>query len=223
MRARKNSEMAIISVLNPNSDRAMTAALAEGLAALSFTAGHRIICRTNDRGPAGIETDAHVTAVLPHLVTMIGEDGADACVIACFSDPGVAQLRSLTTRPVLGIDEAAYGTVLLAARRFGIISILDGSIPRHRRRLADLGLLERLGGDRAINVGVAALDGEGVAQKLFTVGKALRDEDGCEALILGCAGLGAYRKNLQQALGCPVIDPVQAAVAQVCLRLELGF
>ena len=69
-------------------------------------------------------------------------------------------------------------------------------------------------GDRAIGLAVSNLDDdpEATLARLIEVGKALRDRDSAEAIVLGCAGLSPHRTPLQAALGLPVIDPVRAAV-----------
>ena len=47
---------------------------------------------------------------------------------------------------------------------------------------------------------------------MMATGRALRDEDEADVLVLGCAGMARYRERLEDALGIPVVDPVQAAV-----------
>jgi len=42
-------------------------------------------------------------------------------------------------------------------------------------------------------------------------------------LILGCAGMARYRARLEAALGLPVIDPCQVAVATALGRIALGL
>jgi Asp/Glu/hydantoin racemase len=98
--------------------------------------------------------------------------------------------------------------------RFGIISILSISIPRHRRYVYQLGLEDHLAGDRAIECGVGELDSPGVIDRVITAGRQLRDLDGALSLVLGCAGMGRWRARVEEALGMPVIDPTRAAVAR---------
>jgi len=205
--------MASILVLNPNSSQTMTQTIDRSLDDLRRQTGHRLTCRTNPSGPEGIETDAHVAEVIPAVLHTIQSEQADAYVIACFSDPGVDDARRKTAKPVLGIAEAAFLTAMGVGERFGVISILDDSLPRHRHRLQSLHALGRLAADRAIGVGVSQLNGPDVLEKLCTVGRLLRDVDHADTIILGCAGMGAYKDPLQDALGVPVIDPVKAAVA----------
>ncbi len=54
--------------------------------------------------------------------------------------------------------------------------------------------------------------GEGTFARLEEVGGQLIAQ-GSEAIVLGCAGMARHRKGLEDRLGVPVIDPVQAAAA----------
>jgi Asp/Glu/hydantoin racemase len=55
--------------------------------------------------------------------------------------------------------------------------------------------------------------GDKTLDRMIEVGGELRDQDGAEAIVMGCAGMARHRKSLEAALGVPVIDPTQAAVA----------
>ena len=123
---------------------------------LRLAGGPDIECVTLPEGPRGIETQEHVeSVVLPLQRTIRARDNdADAFVIACFSDPGIHLARETTRKPVFGIAESAYLTALTRGERFGVISILATSIPRHLRQIRQLGLLDRFAGDRAIGLGV---------------------------------------------------------------------
>ncbi len=208
-------ERAIV-VVNPNSSRDVTAGMDRALEPLRRPAGPPIRCVTLAEGPPGIETDAHIRAVVAPLVRLVeGMAGeALAFVDACFSDPGLDELRRATDRPVFGIAESACRRAAAEHGRFGIVSILADSVPRHRRYLDDLGLGEALAGDRALGLGVTALgeDAEATFARLLEVGAQLRDLDGAAAIVLGCTGMAPHRARLEDALGLPVIDPVQAAV-----------
>ena len=216
--------MARILVLNPTSSVSVTAAVDRGLAPLRFPGGPEIICDTLAEGPAGIETQAHIESVVQPIARRIADDPADAFVLACFSDPGLFLARETVAKPVLGIGESAFFMAAGMARTFGIISILDRSIPRHLRYVQMLGLTDKLAGDRAANTGVAGLaDGCNALDRLIAVGRALKDQDGAGALVLGCAGMTPYRTEIEAAVGIPVIDPTQAAVARAIGLIALGY
>lgn len=216
--------MARILVINPNSSQPITAALSQALQPLRFAGGPAIDCISLAEGPPGIETQAHVDAASAHVSAAVRRETADAYVIACFSDPGIHAAREITNKPVFGIAESGILAALALGQQFGIIAILDRSIPRHLRYVAALGQTGRLAGDRAINSGVAGLSDESSTMKrLIEVGGALRDQDGAEVLVLGCAGMARFRADLEKALGLPVVDPTQAAVGLAVSALQLGW
>ena len=203
-----------IMVINPNSNRVVTAGLAEALKPLMFDNGPEIVCETLPEGPFGIESQADVDSVAMPLRRLVENDtGTAAFVIACYSDPGLHVCREATTRPVLGIAECGVLTALTRAETFGVIAIAQRSIRRHLRYLRQIGLLDRLAGERPLDMSVAeTASGEGTLAKMITIGRALRDEDGAGAIVMGCAGMARHRMALEEALGIPVIDPTQAAV-----------
>lgn len=211
-----NGPAPAIVVVNPNSSRAVTEGMDRALADLCRPDGPAIRCVTLAEGPSGIETDAQVRAVVPPLLHLVRRMDAEASafVDACFSDPGLTELRRATAKPVFGIGECAYRRASAGGRRFGVISILEAAIPRHRRAVEDLGLGSSLAGDRAVGLGVTELgdDPEATVARLAEVGTLLKDSDGAEVIVLGCTGMAPRRGPLQKALGVPVVDPVRAAV-----------
>ena len=203
-----------IVVLNPNSTEAVTEGIDAALGPLRRGGGPDIECVTLAEGPPGIETDAHVREVAAPIAEFVASkaDAADAFVIACFSDPGLAEARRATRHPVLGMAACGIFTAVALGSRFGVISILDQSIPRHLRYYETLGVAARLAGDRAVGIGVTGLRDESrTLERMMITGRALRDEDGADALVLGCAGMARYRERLEDSLGIPVVDPALAA------------
>lgn len=204
-----------IIVINPNSNETVTRGLDEALRPLAFADGPEIVCTTLAEGPYGIETQADVESVaLPLRRFVESENHADAFVIACYSDPGLHVCREGTDRPVFGIAESGVLTALARAETFGVIAIMQKSIRRHLRYLRQMGLVDRLAGERPLEMSVSeTASGEGTLARLVAVGRELRDKDGAEAIVLGCAGMARHRRSLEEALRIPVIDPTQAAVA----------
>ena len=213
-----------IRVINPNSNEAVTRGIDEAVQPLRFEGGPEIVCSTLAEGPFGVETQEHVESVALPLRWLVEADNAsDAFVIACYSDPGLHVCREGTTRPVFGIAECGVLSALARAERFGVIAILQRSIPRHMRYLRQMGLMERLAGERPLNMSVAeTASGEGTLARMIEVGRALKDEDGANAIVMGCAGMARHRKPLEDALGIPVIDPTQAAVTMALGVVQLG-
>lgn len=211
-------------VINPNSSHSVTAGIDAAIDPLRAL-GVPIRCETLAEGPPGIETQAQADLVVPHLLARAAalRDAALGYVIACFGDPGLFALRDQTDLPVLGIQECGVLSALTRGQRFGVISILPGSIPRHMRAFGAMGVLGRCAGDRALNLGVGDLaQGDTVLARMIAVGHSLRQDDGADVIIMGCAGMARYRAPLEQALGCPVIEPCQAAAAMAVGQIALA-
>jgi allantoin racemase len=204
-----------ILVINPNSNVTVTRGLQDALKPLDFADGPEIACVTLEQGPYGIESQADCDSVAMPLRGLIESDnGAAAFIIACYSDPGLHVCREGTDRPVFGIAECGVLTAMTRAETFGVIAIAQRSIRRHIRYLRQMGLMDRLAGERPLGMSVAeTASGDGTLAKMIEVGRALRDRDGAGAIIMGCAGMARLRTPLEDALGIPVIDPTQAAAA----------
>ena len=133
---------------------------------------------------------------------------------SAFSDPGLQLCREATRRPVFGINECGVLTALTRGDRFGIIAIAAQSIARHQRYLRQMGLTDRLAGERPLGMTVAeTASGDGTFARMEAVGRELVEKDGAGVIVMGCAGMARHRRPLEAALGVPVIDPTQAAVA----------
>jgi allantoin racemase len=213
-----------IRVINPNSNEAVTRGVDAALAPLRFANGPEIVCSTLHEGPFGIETQADVESVVMPLRRMVEVDNAsDAFVIACYSDPGLHVCRESTTRPVFGIAECGVLTALARAGRFGVIAIGQRSIARHMRYLRQMGLTDRLAGERPLEMSVAeTASAEKTLERMIDIGRQLKEQDGAETVVMGCAGMARHRLPLEQALGVPVIDPTQAAVTMAIGTVQFG-
>ena len=225
LREHKGRTRVTIFIINPNSSRAVTDGIDRAMQPLRVVSPVPIAAIQLDEGPKGIETQAHVDGVVSPLLARAAalESAASAFVVACFSDPGLAALREQSRVPVLGIAESAILTAMTLGQRFGILSILWKSVPRHMRMLGAMGVKDRLAADLPLELGVAELtDRTRTFARLQSVGTTLRDMHGAEVLILGCAGMTSYRAELSDSLGCPVVEPCEAAAAMAIGRVALA-
>ena len=213
-----------IVVINPNSSEAVTGAIDRAVAPLRMAGGPSIECVTLADGPPGIETQAHVEQVVqPTRPPGAGARGRRGLRDRLLQRSGPAALREATARPVLGIAECGMLFALTLGERFGIVSILAGSVPRHLRYVRQLGLAARFAGDLPIGLGVAELADEGkTLVRLSAIGSELRDHHGADVLVLGCAGMAQYRHQIEHAIGLPVVDPTQAAVTMAIGAVRLA-
>ena len=213
-----------ILVINPNATETCSAAIDRACAPFRLAGGPMVDCVTNTDGPPGIQSQADSDSVIPHLHAIVQREPADAYVIACFSDPGVHSLRERTGRPVIGIAEAGMTAALALGERFGVVAILPSSVARQRRTVRAYGLGARYAASRSIGLGVPELaDGERTRDAMIRAGEKLRDEDGADVLILGCAGMADQRAPLAEATGLPVVEPSQAAVMRAIGSVLQGW
>jgi Asp/Glu/hydantoin racemase len=203
-----------IVVINPNCTEAVTAAIDAALQPWRMAGGPTIECVTMAEGPPGIETQADVEQVVRPVCRLVrARADAAAFVIACFSDPGLQAAREATVKPVLGIAECGLLSALTQGERFGIVAILESSLPRHLRYVRQLGLHDRFAGELPLGLRVVELgDAARTFERMVTVGRRLKDDHGADVLVLGCAGMARHRRALAAALGLAVVDPTQAAV-----------
>jgi len=213
-------------VINPNSSEAVTAGIAAAMAPLRRSDGPRIECVTLADGPSGVQTqhDVDSAALSVHRFAQAHCDQAAGFVVACFSDPGLHMLREIKGVPSFGISECAALTALTLGQRFGVIAILQGSIARHWRAWGAMGIAQRVAGETAIGRTVSELsDQQATLAAMVQAGKRLRDENGADVLVMGCAGMAPFRAPLQEAIGVPVVEPTQAAVSMALGRIQLGW
>ncbi|WP_068115837.1 aspartate/glutamate racemase family protein [Tropicimonas marinistellae] len=200
-----------IVVINPNSSTTVTQVIRDTVAPL----GPRFHCVDIPDGPTTIVTQDDVDSASPRVAALAAAQSEPAAiVIACFSDPGLAETRARLNCPVVGIQEASVAAALALAPKFGIIALSEGPIERHRRQLDAMGVLHRL----ALEVGLSGVSAQDAGHdpalypQILAAGERLKAA-GAGTVILGCGGFGPRRAVLQRDLGLPVIDPVLAAAA----------
>lgn len=201
-----------ILVINPAANPRMTERIDATVAPFRLRNDIEIVCQTLAGGPKIVASNADVDAAAVALRARLAEETDDlaVAVIACYADPGLHACREATPAPVLGVGRCAALTALARADNFGVIAMSEAAIPRHLRALRQAGLERHLAGERALPPGGSGE--EAMFERMAEAGRALRDEDGAAAVVIGCAEFGALRKRLERALGTPVIDPVEAAM-----------
>jgi allantoin racemase len=217
--------MARILLINPNRSADCTAGIDAAITRFRHPGGPTIDVVDLPEGPPAIYTWRDWHAVVEPLCRRIERESAntpadvpvdvpvDVFVIACASDPGIEAARATTPRPVLGVFRSAVAAAVAQAERFGVIAIVDASKARHLAALRTLGLEPRLAAEVALNVSMATLlEPATVRARLIEAAKTCVAA-GAGTVILGCTGMAHHRASVQAAVGVPVIEPCQAAVA----------
>ncbi len=216
-----------LTVINPNTTRAMTDAIAAAARAAA-SAGTEIVAAQPESGPASIEGVYDGALTVPGVIEEVlrAEDATtDAHIIACFDDTGLDAARAAAVKPVIGIGEAAYHMASLVAHRFTVVTTLSRSVPILERNLVEIGLAARCARVRASDIAVLALDdpASGARTRISEmIATALRD-DGADGIVLGCAGMAHLAQQLASEHGVPVIEGVSAAVRLAEAVAALGL
>jgi len=213
-----------ILLVNPNTTVSMTQKAkqcAEQVAAEKT----QIIATQPESGPPSIEGFYDEVFCVPGLIQELqAAENIDGVVLACFDDTGLDAARCLLDAPVVGIGEAAFHMASMVSTKFSVVTTLSRSVAAIEHNLAKYGLLSRCSSVRASDIAVLDLeDPHSNAQTIISdeIGLAL-EQDGADAIVLGCAGMTDLAHFLQEKHAVPIIDGVTAAVKMVEGLIAMG-
>lgn len=161
--------------------------------------------------------------------------GADAFIIASFSEPILAELRSLARIPVVSMPEATFMAASMCAPKVGLVTLNRLVIPFIEKSTSTHKWKERLSGVHLIegDVSEAELDANfstpGKYIELLADGIRKAIAAGAQAVIPaeGVLGVMAAENGLREVDGVPVIDaigtPVLFAELAVALKARTGL
>ena len=182
-----------------------------------------------DRGPESIESNYDKVLAGPYIMEKVmaaQEQGFDAVIIYCGSDPAIEAARECVNIPVIGPGKIAMLLTNDLAYNFSIISTLELSVPRDIEYVRTAGLdVTRLKSVRCLNMPVSNVrdDLEASYQALLAAGRKAVTEDGAHALVLKCLGMAGLGRRLQSDLGVPVMDTAFVAIKYAELLVTLGL
>lgn len=211
-----------IAVLNPNTHHGMTAAVCEQLAA-RLPGSFEFVPITSDDGPRVIATPqsyAEGAASALRLAARVPDD-ADGVLLACFGDPGLAELRDAIGVPVVGMAETAMQAATARGERFAIVTAglpwRDMLWDFARRHGLDGGLLDVF----ALDVNGAQLVAEPDRYRV-EVGALSRwaADAGARTLMFGGAAFAGLEFEVDSRLA--VLDVVAVCAGRLARRADAG-
>lgn len=207
--------MPSVLVINPNTTQAMTDDIGRGARAAAGP-DTQIDCVQPAAGPRSIEGYTDEVLAAYHLVdTVAAARGRyDAIVVACYGDPAIGACREISEVPVIGIAEASFHMASLVAHKWSIVTVLPRIKPLLEEVVQRNGLERRCASIRPAPLTVLEIEEDLDRAKRMMVEEARTaiEQDGAEAILLGCAGLGPIDKAMQAELGVPVFDGTACAV-----------
>lgn len=161
------------------------------------------------------------------------QQGYDAVVNSCVSDPGLFEMRSVVDIPVTGCFESATHLAATMGARWSVVTADEICMNRFDKLLVDLyGVRQNMASIRHIGIRANKLypeitPTEVVADKLIEVSKKCVKEDNAEVIISGCTILSAlFTDYLKQdpvdLIGVPVIDPMFTAFKFAEMMVDLN-
>jgi len=217
-----------ILVINPNATVSMTEKIVESARRVAGQ-GTTIIAATGQPpAPASIQGHHDEAMAVPGLLARLRQaeaDGVDGVVVACFDDPGIGACREVFSGPVLGICEAATKAATMLSTSFSVVTTLPRSVPIIEQLIHGYGLSHQCRRVRSAEIAVLALEEEGSGAREKVRNEILRavEEDRCEAVVLGCAGMADLTAWLTEQTGVPVIDGVTVATRMVEALIGCGL
>jgi len=170
-----------------------------------------------EKGPASIESAYDEEIAAPWILEKIKEaeeKGFDAAIIDCMGDPALNAAREIVSIPVIGPCQASMAIASALCDKFSVVTVLKRLLPIFWRRVKEYGFEAKVASVRSVEVPVLELEEKRseVKATLLAESKKAMDEDGAGAIILGCTGMVGMARELQEAIGIPVIDPTVASI-----------
>ena len=210
-----------IMIINPNSSEEMSQVILKN--AREFAAGEfQVDCVTNRSAPPFVVTYqdiANTTAGMLEIVQKY-EQEYDAFIIGCHGDPNLDLLREVTDKLVIGIGEASMKLASMLGHRFTILLPGDRGIPNKELLIQRYHLGDYVASIVPANEGNSDWESK---EPLLRAGRRAMEEDHCEVIVLGCAGLGHIAKELETDLGIPVLDGVTCALILATGLVKRGW
>jgi allantoin racemase len=155
----------------------------------------------------------------------IAQLGYDAIAGTAFLDNGLDGARELVDIPVVGPAKTSLYLAATLANKFAVI-MARGDLAKHVWAFAKvIGVADRIVAVPTLPCSVTDFlhDEARAVEMAADMGKRVMDEDGAEAIVLGCGTTSGLAPRLSEALGVPVLDPGRTAVKFAELLVDLGL
>jgi len=160
------------------------------------------------------------------------QQGYDAIVNSCVSDPGLFEMRSVVDIPVTGCFESATHLAATMGAAWSVVTVEEVVAKRFDKLLVDFyGVRPSMASIRHINIRASQLypeitPTEEVARRVVEVSRRCIEEDGAEVIIAGCTIMSSlftqyFKEDPVEIIGAPVIDPMFTAFKFAEMMVDL--
>ncbi len=164
-------------------------------------------------------------AAVARKVVEVAGMGYDAVVGTAFLDNGLDAARELVDIPVVGPAKTTLYMAATLSNTFAVI-MAAGDLPKHVWAFAKvLGVADRIVAIPTLKCTVADFlhDEDNAVAMMVTMGRQLMEEQGAEALVLGCGSTTGLATRVADELDIPVLDPGLTAMKYAEMLVELGL
>ena len=216
-----------ILVINPNTSASMTDHIRRELEEIKRPDTELTVVNP-EHGPVSIESAYDEALAGPptlELVRRANEEGYDAIVLACFSDPSLDAAKEVSDVPVIGMEEATLHVAAMLGHKFSIMTSLSRRVPIREVHIRLRGLEHAFASALPMDMAVLEIDDNPAKAKerILELARRAVQEDGAEVIVLGCAGLVGYGLDIERELGVVVLDPTLVAFKIAEAFVDLGL
>ena len=216
-----------IFVINPNTSESMTDHIRRELEEIKRPDTELTVVNP-EHGPVSIESAYDEALAGPptlELVCKANEEGYDAIILACFSDPALDASKEVSDIPVIGIEEATMHVAAMLGHKFSITTAFRNRVPTRDLHARLHGLESAYASTLVLNMPVLEMDSdpEKAKARILDLARKAVEEEGAEVIILGCAGLAGYAEDVERELGVVVLDPTSVALKIAEAIADLGL
>jgi len=216
-----------IFVINPNTSVSMTDHIRRELKKIKRP-DTELTVTCPERGPVSIESAYDEALAQPptlELVRQANEEGYDAVILACFSDPALDAAKEISDILVVGIEESTMHVAAMLGHKFSITTAFRNRVATRELHVRKHGLGSAYGSTLVLNMSVLDMDAkpEETKARILELARQSVERDGTEVIILGCAGLAGYAEDVERELGVVVLDPTSVALKVAEALVDLGL
>jgi len=216
-----------IFVINPNTSVSMTDHIRRELEKIKRPDTElTVVCPK--RGPISIESAYDEALAQPptlELVRQANEEGYDAVILACFSDPALDAAKEISDILVVGIEECTMHIAAMLGHKFSITTAFRNRVPTREIHNRLRGTESAYASTLVLNMSVLEMDADPAKAKarILEAAREAVEQEGTEVIILGCAGLAGYAEDVERELGVVVLDPTAVALKVTEALVDLGL
>jgi allantoin racemase len=216
-----------IFVINPNTSESVTEHVRRELEKIKRPDTELTVANPK-HGPVSIESVYDETLAGPptlELVKQANEEGYDAILIACYSDPALDAAKEVSTIPVIGIEEATMHIAAMLGHKFAPTTNFSNRVSVREIHARHRFIEGAYGTTLVTNMSVLEMDAnpEEAKKRILELARVAVEKDNIEVIILGCAGLSGYSEDIERELGVIVLDPTAVGFKLAEAMADLGL